>query len=314
MKILLFKPRTKSWSPNVYLPLGLAYVGAVLEQDGHKVEIIDLNVQKCDVNKIKNADMVGITGMITEYNEAMKLADFIKHTNKKAKVVIGGALATSLSPSKLLKQADILVLGEGEDTVVKLAQALEHRNNLDDVKGIVYGNWDKRLIACNAPSEPIVDLDTIPFPARHLLDMKKYRQNYFDIYGFKIRGFGKIHTSTLITSRGCPYSCTYCYKGMWGNKWRGRSAENIVSELMTLYEAYDINGFVFNDDTFVLDKKRVYEFCHLLNEKKLKVVWYCNGRVNLVSKELLCWMSGNRLRDRIRKPANTGCYEKANHT
>ena len=122
--------------------------------------------------------------------------------------------------------------------------------------------------------------------------MKRYLGDHFDSFGFKVKEFGKIKSTNLISSRGCPYGCTFCFKGMWGRQWRGRSPENIIGEMESLHNDYGVNGFLFNDDTFVLDRKRIFEFCDLLKQKGLRVVWYCNGRVNLMTKELLEAMYG----------------------
>ena len=232
--ILLLGPKLNSWSPNVYVPLGLAYIAAALEQAGYSVEIIDLNLQKMSDNDLRRktaaADMVGITGMITEYEGVLKLVGIVKQANAETKVILGGPLATTL-PQEILQssQADFIVIGEGEKTIVNLVSAIKHGDNFSDVKGIAYKDGD-RIIVAEQP-EPIADLDTIPFPARHLLDMNRYLQNHFKSFGFKIKDFGKIKSTNLITSRGCPYSCTFCFKGMWGHKWRPRSPENIVEEM-----------------------------------------------------------------------------------
>lgn len=290
MNIVLLNPRLKTWSPNVYVPLGLAYIAAVLEQEGYSVGIVDLNVERInDENlqrKVESADIVGITGMITEYGEVLRLVDIIKKVNAGVTVVLGGPLATTL-PQELLQasQADFVVVGEGERTIVNLISAIEHDNSLADIKGVAYK--DDNQIVVTEPAEPIADLDTIPFPSRHLLDMNRYIKNHFDSFGIKLNGFGKIRSTNLISSRGCPYDCTFCFKDMWGNKWRGRSPENIIDEMKLLNREYGVNGFFFTDDTFVLDRKRIIKFCELLKEGGLNVAWYCNGRVNLMTKELL---------------------------
>jgi anaerobic magnesium-protoporphyrin IX monomethyl ester cyclase len=290
MKILLLNPRLKTWSPNVYVPLGLAYVAAALEQAGYDVEIVDLNVQKINSkdlhDKFRNSDLIGITGMITEYETILNLVEDVKNTNDEAVVVLGGPLATTL-PMELLSasRADFAVMGEGEQTIISLVSALKQNGNTGNVRGIAYRKDGK--IEINEPVIPIADLDSIPFPARHLLKMELYSRDHFGSFGIKIRELGKIKSTNLISSRGCPYQCTFCFKDMWGNRWRARSARNIIGEMESLYDTYGINGFFFNDDTFVLDSKRVFEFCRLLGESRRKTVWYCNGRVNLMTKEIL---------------------------
>ena len=224
--------------------------------------------------------------MITEYEEVLRLVDVVKNTKAGATVILGGPLATTL-PQQLLQasRADFAVIGEGEKAVIDLVTAIEKGSGFNDIKSIAY-RADGQIVVTES-AEPIADLDSIPFPARHLLDMKRYIRNHFARFGFKVDGFAKIKSTNLISSRGCPYSCTFCFKQMWGHKWRGRSAENMVAEMETLYYTYGINGFFFNDDTFVLDKERVFKFCALLRQKELKIVWYCNGRINLMTQEML---------------------------
>ncbi len=293
MKITLLNPRLKTWSPNAYVPLGLAYIAALLEQAGHEVAIIDLNVHRVKnrrlQQRISGAEIIGITGMITEYQTVLELVAAVKAAGNKSRVILGGPLATAL-PHQLLQAsaADFIVLGEGEKTIVNLVAAIEQGDDCGDIKGIAYRSGGQ--VVLNEPVEPIVDLDTVPFPARHLLDMARYIKDHFQSFGIKIRGFGKIRSTNLISSRGCPYNCTFCFKDMWGHKWRGRSPANIIEEIELLHKEYKINGFFFNDDTFVLDRERVFEFCRQLGEKNLKIAWYCNGRVNLMTEELLAAM------------------------
>ncbi|MFH1031504.1 MAG: radical SAM protein [Chloroflexota bacterium] len=290
MNVVLINPRLRAWSPTVLVPLGLAYVAAALEKGGHTVRVIDLNAEKvsdgCLVREVSGVDWVGITGMITEYQEVLRLTKQIKEADNCIKVVLGGPLATSL-PRELLKAslADFVVTGEGEGTILNLFSVLKEGSNLASVKGIGYKiNGQIFLTDC---VEPIANLDVIPFPARHLFNMVRYSQNLFHNFNTRINGFSQIKSASLITSRGCPYSCTFCYKDTWGQKWRGRNPLNIYEEMEFLEERYGFNGFFFHDDTFVLDKKRVLQFCDVLNEKQLRVIWGCNGRVNLMTKELL---------------------------
>ncbi len=300
MKVVLVNPRLRAWSPTVLVPLGLAYIAAVLESEGNDVQIIDMNAEKVSdqrlQRRVSDADLVGITGMITEYHQVLKLTNLIKEADTKVTVVLGGPLATTL-PRELLQtsQADFVVIGEGERTIVNLLSTMKHGDSLANVEGIAYRE-DSHIIVTK-PVEPIADLDTIPFPARHLLDMGRYVQNQFHNFGSHLEGFGKIRSTSMITSRGCPYSCTFCFKDMWGYKWRGRSPESIVEEMEFLQARYGMNGFFFHDDTFVLDRKRVLDLCNLIKERKLNLVWGCNGRVNLMTKELLQAMYGAGCRE-----------------
>jgi len=288
MKIVLLNPKISTWSPEIYVPLGLTYVAAALEEANHDVQILDFNVKRVKNSefeeKTRSAQIIGITGIITEYHEIAKLAHAVRNVNSSAKIVLGGALATSL-PEKMLQisQADALVIGEGERTIVDLVSAIECNRNLGSVRGIAYVENGKVVIT--EPVIQIADLDSIPFPARHLLDMKLYSTNQFEAFGLRLKK--KTRTSVLVSSRGCPYNCTFCFKGMWGNKWRKRSPENLIEEMELLNKEYGMNGFLFYDDTFNIDKNRVFRFCQLLKESKLDVVWYCNTRANLLTREML---------------------------
>lgn len=288
MNILLLNPSLKTWSPNIYTPLGLAYIAAALERAGHSIEILDLNSQKMSGGKLRKSlsevDVIGITGMVTEYQEVVKLAGISKECNLEAKIILGGPLATTHTNEALSSsQADFVVIGEGEETIVELISAIENKQDFSSIKGIAYK--DGEVIILNPPRGPIKNLDAISYPARYLLDMKRYTTHHFESFSVKVGG--KVRSTNMVTSRGCPYDCTFCFTDVWGHKWRGRSPDNIIDEMVELNSNYGFNGFVFNDDTFVIDNERVRKFCNKLIDKKLGFSWYCNGRVNLMTKGLL---------------------------
>lgn len=289
MKVLLINPKIKAWSPNIYPPLGLAYIAAALEDVRHFVKILDMNSRKVSdeelMMKVANADIVGITGLVTEYNEVVRLSKYIRGINHFVRLVLGGPLVTTHTQKVMLaSKADYAVIGEGEKTVVELLEAVRCGGDVSNVKGIAYKAHDDTVVI-NPMRDPIADLDTISFPARHLLDMTRYTTHHFKSFGLKLPY--KVKSTTLCSSRGCPYECSYCYKEVWGHKWRGRSPENIIGEMKLLKSQYDFNGFVFNDDTFVVDRKRAMDFCRQLIDSDLNVKWYCNGRINLMDRELL---------------------------
>ncbi len=287
MNITLINPRLNTWSPNIYPPLGLCYIAASLEQADHDVGILDMNSQRVsDKELVRQADMtniVGITGLVTEYGEVVRLTKVIKSVNEDTIVVLGGPLATTHSEELLLASgADVAVVGEGEQTIVELVGAIKQGQSKELIKGIAY--MDKGRVVTHPPREPVAGLDSIPYPARHLLDMSRYSTHHFQTFGIKMP---KIKSTVMITSRGCPFFCEFCFHDLQGHKWRARSPEDIVSEMRELRDDYDIRGFVFNDDTFVVSKKRVMDFCSLLAKELPDTVWYCNGRVNLMDKEML---------------------------
>jgi len=287
MRITLINPKLKTWSPNIYVPLGLCYIAASLEQAGHDVDILDMNshrvLDRAMMKRIEQSPLVGIGGLVTEYTEVVRLVKVIKGANENKIVVLGGPLATTHSEELLVASgADVAVVREGEQTIVEMVGAIEQGSSKKLIKGIVY--QDKGRVTAHPPREPEKDLDSITHPARHLLDMSQYSTHHFQTFGTKTP---KMKSSTMITSRGCPYKCTFCSKEIGGLKWRARSPEDIISEMRELREDYDIRGFVFNDDTFVVNKKRVMNFCTLLEKELPDVVWYCNGRVNLMDEEMI---------------------------
>ena len=295
------------------IPLSLAYLAAVLEEEGHKVSIIDgdahdkkngflditrkvvlpnlgidlfvnneyenamnnasHNIWKSFFLKIKKTrpDIVGFTTYTANITSIGFLTKIIKN-NLEIPIVLGGVHATAL-PERTIHEtgADIVVVGEGEKTIVELVSSLEKNYPLEKVKGIVYKNVDK--IVRTPPQTPIQDLDSIPFPALHLFNRSKYSN----------RAWGHI-----ISGRGCPFNCIFCAsKVMWQRTTRYRSPENVVQEMTTLYNKYGVRRFRFNDDTFTLNKKRVKKICDLIKESKLDITYMCDARVDSIDKEVL---------------------------
>jgi len=285
MQITLINPKLKTWSPNIYPPLGLCYIAASLERAGHDVDILDMNSHrvsdKAMMKRISGSDIVGIGGLVTEYDEVIRLARTIKRYGN-VPVILGGPLVTT-HPREVLEAsgADFAVIGEGEQTITELVRCLETGKTSELVRGIAY--QDRDGIVVHPEREPIKDIDSISFPARHLLDMRKYSTHHFKTFGIRVP---KTKSTTILSSRGCGYRCSFCdRRANNGLKWRARSPENVIEEMRQLKNEYGIQGFVFNDDTFVMKKSRVMHFCELV--KELNVLWYCNGRVNLMDEEMI---------------------------
>jgi len=294
MNILLIHPKLgKRDSPR--FPLGLGYIAAVLCEAGHKVEAVDLNAQSELENglseRIRNGkfDMVGLSAMITQFKEVKRLSSLIKNVTK-TKIVLGGGLGSSV-PELILQETDvdILVVGEGERTIVELVDRIEHQQSIADVDGIAYrdnGNYVK-----TPPRSYIEDLSSIPFPAWDLFPIEQYFQD--------VRANFPKRRMSVITGRGCPYRCSFCFHGIFGYKYRSRSSENLFKEIELLSKKYSIRGINFEDDTFILDRRRVDKICDLFARKNPKISWTCNGRANLIDKDLL------------KKMKLTGCVEIA---
>jgi radical SAM superfamily enzyme YgiQ (UPF0313 family) len=289
MKFLLINPITGDRRLPAYSPLGLAYIASVLLDAEHEVEILDINAHRWLPDEVEARlsaaafDAVGITGMVTEFAPVRRLAGLVRKVNPEADVILGGGLPSAF-PRLVLErtEADIAVIGEGEVTITDLAKQLSLNGPLSDVKGIWYKQGGD--LKATAPRELVEDLDTLPFPARHLFPIDSYIQNPVPY----LRMFDRqVVSSNIVSSRGCPYRCAYCFHGLWGHRFRARSAENVVAEIKHLHEAYGVNGIFFMDDTFVLNRKRTLAICDRLIEEDMGITWVASGRVNLVDREVL---------------------------
>jgi len=261
-------------------PLGIAYLAAFLERNGHQAALFDLNVEddpKAAIREAAGADLVGISILSVFYLSARELITEIRSINPAVPIVVGGSHVTAL-PRETLREsgADLAVTGDGEDALLEIAQALASGSDLGGVKGI----WlrDGEAIRQTEARPPRRDLDSLPFPARHLLKMDRY-VNPVD---------GKdLHV--MITSRGCPFHCFYCAKNMFGI-WRPRTAENVLDELQEIRDRYGARIVYFHDDLFTTDKKRVIAICKGMIERDLRMSWLCTARVDTIDEEMLSWM------------------------
>jgi anaerobic magnesium-protoporphyrin IX monomethyl ester cyclase len=282
MKVLMINPPYSSSKYKfiglVAPPLGIAYIAAMLERNGIEVKILDSPALEYGHEAVKkeiqaySPDIVAITSVTPTIGSALKTAQISKEACPNAITVLGGYHPT-FTYQEVLKNdfVDIVVCGEGEQTMVELVEAVENGKNLRDVNGLATENF-------KTPSRGIIeDLDSIPFPARHLLPMDEY----------KILNM-KLTTGTIVSGRGCPYKCSFCASSaMHGQKLRLRSAENVVDEMEHLVNDHNIEMVAFMDDTFTLNKKRVYEICEAIKDRGLDNYWGCTARVDTISEELL---------------------------
>ncbi len=269
----------------LFPPLGLAYMAAVLEQNNFEVKIIDCPVCQIDHEKLKaelasyNPDIVGIGSMTPTIVSALKSAQVAKEACPDTKVVMGGPHATFADKDILTneKAVDFIVRGEGEETIVELAQQAPSMQRIGDIKGISFRK-DKEII--QTPTRPFIqDLDALPRPAYKYVPMQKYR----------ITGKTLL---PIITSRGCPFQCSFCVASqMFGQRFRMRSPKNVLEEIEWLRDEYGAEGIAFQDDTLTFDKKRATEICDGIIERKINLPWGCGTRADVVTKEVLAKMA-----------------------
>jgi len=272
--------------------MGLATIAAVLEQRGYAVSVLDANVlglpPEAVVPRVAGADVIGLTATTPTVGAAMDIARHLKQARPELPVILGGAHATLL-PGETLAQApeiDIIVRGEGEETVLELLPALEAQKPLDTIAGISYRRNGEAF--STPPRSTVIDMDALPFLAYHLLPWRRYRPH---------PPHGRaLPFAAVITSRGCPYHCAYCSKPVFGRKFRAQRPERVVDEVANLQDKFGIREIAFYDDVFTLDQKRAGAIADGIIKRGLKVLWTCETRVNLVDPELL------------RRMKQSGCY------
>lgn len=239
-----------------------------------------------------------------------RVAKLAKEAKKTAKVIIGGAYATfEFQKAMKDKNIDYAVIGEGEKTMAAIIKSkLKH---IEKIKGVVYRTKANK-IKLTGDSEKYENLDDIPFPAWHLLDINKYFEANKKGVGTRMQT--KNPGVTMITSRGCPYSCIFCsiYK-IWGRKWRGRSAKNVVDEIELLYKNYNVRNIEFEDDCINVNRQRFIDICDGIVNRKLKINWETpNGlRADLLDDEVVKKMKKSGCK-RIRVGVENGDQEFLN--
>ncbi|MFC1932894.1 B12-binding domain-containing radical SAM protein [Chloroflexota bacterium] len=281
LKVALINPNQYTQYPQP--PMGLALIAAVLEKEGYQVKVLEANALKLKpeavVSLVTDVDVIGLTAMTPTINTAATIARHVKRAYPDLPVILGGAHATLLPGETLVTapEIDIVVRGEGEETIVELLRALDCKQPLSEIAGISYRKASE--IVSNPPRSKNIDLDSLPFLAYHLLPWRRYKPH--PPHG-RTLPFGAI-----ITSRGCPYRCSYCSKPIFGSKFRGQSPERVIEEVAYHKGRFGIKEFAFYDDVFTFDKKRAHAIADEIMKRGLKIHWTCESRVNLVDKELL---------------------------
>jgi radical SAM superfamily enzyme YgiQ (UPF0313 family) len=265
-------------------PLGILSLAGYLEKHtSHEVDVLDTQpyeygyAELKDVLQEKMGDVVGITTMTFTLIDVLKTVKLVKQISPNTKVVLGGP-HVHIFPRETIKLpgVDFLVQGEGEHTFVKLLENIDKLDALGQVPGLVFQR-NGRVI--NTGISPLIqDLDKLGFPARHMVDLSKYTS--------LLGKDDKI--TTMFTSRGCPFRCTFCDRPyspvISGFRWR--SAKHVADEMEECINLGIKEAFIY-DDTFTVRKDRVFALCEEIKRRKLKFTWDVRAHVNTVSPELL---------------------------
>lgn len=276
-------------------PLGLAYLAAAVRQDGPDVEILDAPVLDYTIEMIaekvkkERIRIAGISILTPSYSPAKATAQAIKKASPDTVVVLGGAHATIL-PEETLRDIgnDIVVIGEGENTLRELTRAILQNGDLRQVPGLAF--LDNGRIIRTAPREFEKDIDKFPPPARDLLPMNRY---FLTATRVKGKGF----CGTVIVARGCPFNCAFC-SHTFGRTFRAHSPGRIVSEIQDLIDKYGASEINLEADILTLQKPFLMALCDEIINKGLhkKIKWTCESRADTLSleglkkmKEAGCW-------------------------
>lgn len=270
----------------IFPQLGLAYIGAFLRQNDIDVRIIDslalclTQEEACEKVKEESPDFIGITVLTQQYTAAVNLARALKNIMKKVPIIFGGIHIFSEHEAIIKEEnsVDFCVRGEGEFTILELINTLRNGGNLSDVRGITYRENGKVVVSLER--DFIKNLDELPFPARDILPMELYRGT--------IALEGGRPFSTILATRGCPFTCHYCELATMWKTQRRRSVENVLDEIEYLKKAYGIKYLEFVDDLLTVNKKWAIQLCKGMRERGLDdIQWECSGRIGLMDDELL---------------------------
>ena len=255
-------------------PLGVSYIAASLQKDGHDVQLLDCTfLKKEEALKIAldaRAEVVGIYCMVTMWDECIW---FAKQLRSQSHLLIAGGPLPTCDPEPFLEYFDVVVRGEGEQTMLELLRVPEKTTDLSRIPGIVYRSDTEKKIVISPERGFIQDLDQIPFPSRGLLPNGSYIRFGKKKYGYSI--------TTVMSTRGCPYRCEFCSNVVFGGSYRERSPINVVDEIEeALTLGYDRISFA--DDVFTMKKSRVIGVCREIKKRGLDFKWECLGRVNSI--------------------------------
>jgi anaerobic magnesium-protoporphyrin IX monomethyl ester cyclase len=257
-------------------PLGLGYVASSLRKHGVKVDLVDCTflTRTEAVARVKRSkpQIIGFYSMFSMKKTSLELASLLRDDCNL--LVVGGPLPT-LEPNGYLDVFDGVVLGEGEETMVEIAECYERGCGFSGVRGIAYKNRGE--VKLSSPRKLVEDLDSLPFPSRDIFDNDSYKRYYLRRCGYSI--------SPLITSRGCPFSCDFCSRPVFGQSFRARSAVNVVDEVGEV-AGLGYNKVWFADDCFTLNRERLTELCDELARRRLGVGWECLSRVDTMDREV----------------------------
>ncbi len=282
MRILLLNVPIRLEQKPAAFPTGLGILAAVMKNTDHEVDVLDANALRIDMAQVieevrrRAPDLVGISGLVSTYKYQLELVEKLKRALPGTAVVCGGGCATSI-PGLMLERShtDFVVIGEGEKTLPELAAALERGDPPESVLGV--GLRSKTGVALTEPRPLIEDLDTLPLPAYDLFPM--------DIYAANQIWNQPTPSMNILSSRGCPMDCNFCYNLFGRRSYRKRGPEAIRSEVQLLKREYGIAFVAFVDDNVTITRSHLENVCGVMESEG--VPWGCHGRVDTLDEARL---------------------------
>jgi len=272
-------PETKGKIEAPWPPLGVLYCAGALMNNGTEVSVLDQAARGLSSEQVlkwvkkENPDILGFSVLITSYRQALNLAQQVKEENPDLLIVFGNYHATFNAERILSKYpfVDVVVRGEGEQAVVGLTEYIKKKRSLVEIAGLTFRNSGRVV---STPDAPLMgNIEALPIPRRDLTEAE-YTSN---IFGVKVatRRF-----TSIISSRGCPFRCAFCGCRKFARSvWRPRSVESIMKELLLLY-SQGFRQFLFVDDNFTLNLRRVQKLCREIRKERLDIEWFCDSRVD----------------------------------
>lgn len=277
--------RSKSFK---FPPLGIGYIASYLRMHGYKVKIVDCTFKKLDdvVREAAQSRVVGIYSMLSMVKPALEIASRLR---ERVELLVAGGPMPSAYPMKFLNTFDIVVQGEGEETMLELMEEFDNSMKFHRIKGLHISPQFLKNITQDVPANgespyftgqrPLIrNLDELPFPARDLYDNDLYKQYYLRNYGYTM--------TSMIASRGCPFSCGFCWRPDYGRIYRTRTPENIVDEMEEIRYKFGYERIWFADELFIASKKHVLRLCREIVDRKLDILWECLARADLFDAEV----------------------------
>ncbi len=269
-----------------YPPQGLLHIGTYLKSKGFDCQIYDSTFKSfadlCIFLEEEKPKYLGLYVNLMTRPNIIKIIGFIRNSDslRNLKIILGGPDVRYHTKKYIQKGADYCLSGEGEHAILQLINAIESGNSegIQSVKGLTCRNEKKEIIFTGEP-ELISSLDDLPFPDFEMIDLQKYFSAWSSNHGY--------NSMTISTMRGCPYSCRWCSKAVFGRSFRRRSAALVVDELLRLQKAYSPDRFWIVDDVFTISKKWLTEFRDAVNATKLKIKYECITRADRMDQEII---------------------------